>query len=293
MNGSVATVAPSGVIRALDETLEALIQREFATVGLGPVAVTFEAPERDRAATWASPAVNLFLYDLREPAMPRDRAWHATQAEGGGPALGRGVVRVECSFAITVWAQAATEEHHLLSQVMAILLAYPELGPELLPPELQVGSPPAALPARIAHGKEDGRSDFWNAIGSPYKVALEYAVTVFFVPGLHVARGPLVGSTAVGGPAPVFGDPRAGAARDPVRAFGGRVLRADGGPARDAWVLIPDLGRSAVTGADGRFDIRGVPDGTYELRARGTDGAVATATAAIPGPPVTLQLASA
>jgi hypothetical protein len=290
MNGAIATVAPNGVIRALDETLEDLIRREFANVGLGPVAVTFEAPERDRAATWASPAVNLFLYDLREPAMPRDGGWHATQGEGGGAALRRGVVRVECSFAITVWAQAATEEHHLLSQVMAILLAYPTLGPELLPPELQVGSPPVALPARIAHGKEDGRSDFWHSIGSPYKVSLQYAVTVFFVPGLHVARGPLVGSTAVGGPAPAFGDPRTGAARDPVRAFGGRVLRADGGPASDAWVLVTDVGRSAVTGADGRFHIRGLPDGTHEIRARGADGAVATATATIPGPPVTLQL---
>ena len=292
MNGAVATVAPSGVIRALDETLEALIQREFENVRLGPVAVTFEAPERDRTATWASPAVNLFLYDLREPAMPRDRAWQATQAEGGGPALGRGVVRMECSFAITVWAQAATEEHHLLSQVMAMLLAYPELGPELLPPELQVGSPPAPLLTRVGHGKDNGRADFWNAISSPYKVSLEYAVTVFFVPGLQLARGPLVGSTAVGGPAPAFGDPRGAAAREPVRAFGGRVLRADGGPAGDAWVLVAELGRSAATAADGRFDIRGVPDGTYEIRARGTDGTVASAKTAVPGPPLTLQLSA-
>ena len=72
---SVAVVTPDGVLRALDETLKALIQRELGNVGWdrsGDV----EAPERDRAATWPSPAVNLFLCDLREPELPRDRTWH-------------------------------------------------------------------------------------------------------------------------------------------------------------------------------------------------------------------------
>jgi hypothetical protein len=305
MNAAVATVAPSGVLRALDETLRGLIQRELANVGLGPVEVTFDAPERERTATWPSPAVNLFLYDLREPALPRDRSWHAATGDGGGVYMDRGAVRVECSFAITAWTQAVIDEHHLLSQVLSILLAYPELAPEMLPPELRAGDPPVALPARIAHGREEGRSDFWSAIGSPYKVSLEYAVTVFFVPGLRRARGPLVGSTSVGGPGPSFGDPRgAGGERDPVRAVGGRVLTPQGDPAADAWVLVlladparaaeglPDLGRSAVTGQDGRFSIRGLPDGEHTIRARGADGSVARAEIEVPGPPVTLELAA-
>jgi hypothetical protein len=304
MNGAVATVGPSGVLRALDETLKAVIQRELANVGLGPVEVTFDAPERDRAATWASPAVNLFLYDLREPALPRDRSWHATRGDGGGVFMDRGAMRVECSFAITAWTQAVIDEHHLLSQVLSILLAYPELAPEILPPELQVGDPPVALPARVAHGKEEGRADFWNAIGSPYKVSLEYAVTVFFVPGLRLARGPLVGSTSVSGPQPRFGDARGDGERDGARAVGGRVLTREGGAAKDAWVLVllpdrtrdthglADVGRSAVTGLDGRFSIRGLPDGEHTIQARGVDGSVASAEIEVPGPPVTLRLAA-
>ena len=82
MTGAVATVTPNGVLRALDETLKALIQRELGGVGVGPVEVTFEAPERDRAATWPSPAVNLFLYDLREPELPRYWAWHKSSGNG-------------------------------------------------------------------------------------------------------------------------------------------------------------------------------------------------------------------
>jgi hypothetical protein len=302
MSGAVATVAPSGVLRALDTTLKDLLERELSGVGLGPVEVTFEAPERERTATWPSPAVNLFLYDLREPALPRDRSWHQTSGDGGAY-MDRGALRVECSFAITAWTQAVIEEHHLLSQVLSILLAYPQLAPELLPPELKVGNPPVALPARIAHGKEEGRADFWNAIGSPYKVSLEYAVTVFFVPGQRLTRGPPVGGTSLGGPQPGFGDPRAGAEREPVRTAGGRVLTKDGGPAPDVWLLValPDAepsaaglpaARSAVSGPDGRFGIRGLPDGRHTIQARGADGSAASAEIEVPGPPVTLQLAA-
>jgi hypothetical protein len=300
MSGAVATVAPSGVLRALDTALKELLERELSGVGLGPVEVTFEAPERERTATWPSPAVNLFLYDLREPAMPRDRSWHAASGGGGtGAYMDRGALRVECSYAITAWTQAAIEEHHLLSQVLSILLAYPELAPELLPSELKIGNPPVALPARIAHGREEGRADFWNAIGSPYKVSLEYAVTVFFVPGQRLARGPLVGATSLGGPQPGSGDPRAGAAREPLRAVGGRVLTPDGDPARDVWLLValPDAdgqpaARSAVSGPDGRFSIRGLPDGKHAVQARGADGSAASAELEVPGPPLTLQLAA-
>ncbi len=247
MTGAVAAVTPNGVLRALDETLKALIQRELGNVGVGPVEVTFEAPERDRAATWPSPAVNLFLYDLREPELPRDRTWHTSVGNGGEAILNRSAVRMECTFAVTVWAQAVLEEHQVLSQVLSILLAYPELPATILPPELRVGAPPVPLLTRIAHGKQDHRSDFWSAIGSPYKVSFEYAVTVFFVPGVSVARGPRVGTTTVGTPPPGVLDPRDEAPRRTARAVGGRVLASDGTPAAAAWLLLDELGRSAVT----------------------------------------------
>ena len=293
MTGAVATVTPNGVLRALDETLQGLIQRELGGVGVGPVEVTFEAPERDRAATWRSPAVNLFLYHLREPELPRDRTWHTSTGNGGGAILDRGPVRVECSFAVTVWAQAVMEEHQVLSQVLSILLAYPELPPEMLPPELHVGEPPVALPTRVAHRKGEGHSDFWNAIGSPYKLSFEYAVTVFFIPGVTVARGPRVGTASVGATPPGVLDPRDAAPRPTARAVGGRVLASDGTPADAAWLMLDALGRSAVTQADGRFSFHGLPDGRHAVQARGADGSTADGELAVPGPPLTLRLTAA
>jgi hypothetical protein len=292
MTGAVATVTPNGVLRALDETLKRLIQRELGKVGVGPVEVTFEAPERDRAATWPSPAVNLFLYDLREPELPRDRSWHESAGQNGRSFMDRAPVRLECSFAVTVWTQAVLEEHQVLSQVLSILLAYPVLEPDEIEPELRIGTPPVGLPARVAHGKGDGRSDFWNAIGSPYKLSFEYAVTVFLVPGVRVERGPRVGTTAVGGPQPGVLDPRGEPRGAALRSSGGRVVTAGGAPAKAAWVLIDALGRSAVTQAGGRFDFQGLPDGQHAVQARGADGSTATGRLAVPGPPVTLQLTS-
>ena len=194
-----------------------------------------------------------------------------------GPFFERGPVRVECTFAVTVWAQAVMEEHQVLSQVLSILLAYPEIPPEILPPELQVGSPPVALPARVAHAKgEHGRSDFWNAIGSPYKLSFEYAVTVYFVPGLTVARGPRVGTTSVGAAAARRArSARRGAATGPRARSAGGCWRATARPPWRPGCCSTSSAWLAVTQADGRFSFQGLPDGRHAVQARGADGSTA------------------
>ncbi|WCB93486.1 hypothetical protein DSM104299_02199 [Baekduia alba] len=181
-------VTPKRTLADLDEVLRVLLTRELDGVGVGPVAVTFEAPERDRAATWASPALNLFLYDVREATAGRDRTWQRTGAEGR-PFMVQGALRLDCSYAITAWTRSPVDEHRLLSQVLSILLAYPVLPAELLAGDLVVGDPPVPLPTRVAQGKEEGRADFWTAIGSPYKVSIEYVVTTLIEPGRRRERG--------------------------------------------------------------------------------------------------------
>jgi hypothetical protein len=282
------TVAPHGSLSDLDVTLRGLLADGLAGVGISSVAITFDAPERDRVATWPSPAVNLFLYDLRESDHPRDRSWMRTASQDGG-SLDRAPLRLDCSYAITAWTREVLDEHRLLSQVLAILLAHPELTPDLLEAGLKVGAPPASLAAQIAHAGPQDRADFWTAVGSPHKAALEYCVTVLVEPGLRRGRGAATSGTGLAMPygptARQDGAQLPGAA---TLSQGGTVIDAAGRPAKGAWVLLPAAGRSAVVSDAGRFVVSGIVAGSYEFRARAVDGTTASVTASVPGPPVAI-----
>lgn len=261
-------------ITSLDETLSTLLRDELAAVDISGVQVTFEAPERDRVATWPSPTLNLFLYDLRESAHPPDRSWMRATAPGQ-PALQRAPLRVECSYAITAWTREVLDEHRLLSQVLGILLAYPELTPD--------GSD-NALPTRVGHARPEGRSDFWTAIGSPFKASLEYMATVVVESGVRRPPAPSVSGVGIRPAEQKLADPR------PSVSQGGTVTTSGGEPATGAWVLVAQAGRSAVVDAAGHFVVSGIAAGSYEVRARGQDGSEATITATVPGPPLELVL---
>lgn len=179
------------ILADLDEVLRQLLERELAARGLQGVSITFEAPSRDRTAQWPSPAIDLFLYDLREASGVRDRSWHQAKVDGKA-VLVRAPLRLACTYAITAWAPTALDEHRLLSQVIAILCAYPQIPVELLPASLLVGDLPQPLAAEVAHVRDEARAEFWTAMGGQYKVSLEYTITVLCDPNLSAPRGPLV-----------------------------------------------------------------------------------------------------
>ena len=288
MPDAIASVTKNLALADLDELLRALLQEELEAVRMTGVDVTFDAPTRERTSTWRLPAVNLFLYDLREAAAPRDRSWQQRD-DGGAAMLARSPMRLSCTFSITAWTRDVVDEHQLLSQVLSVLLAYPVLPGSMLPPSLQVGSPPVGLSTRVGQAKEEGRADVWSAIGSPYQVSLEYMVTILCVAGQTRARGGRVGSTSVseqpGGPD--------GSVQGTLYAQGGTVLDPDGDGVAGAWVVLPAVGPWTTTGAGGRFVFPAVPAGEHELLVRGADGATAGATLTVPGPAPVLTLAPA
>jgi hypothetical protein len=77
-----------------------------------------------------------------------------------------------------------------------------------------------------------------------------------------------------------------------LQRFGGVVRDAAGEPVDGAWVVMPDLGRWASTGRDGRFLFDGVRNGDHRVIARTPDGEEASATATVPGRGVDLELGS-
>ncbi|MCW2997666.1 MAG: hypothetical protein JWQ20_4081 [Conexibacter sp.] len=262
----------------LDEALEALLTRELEAVGIRSVAITFEAPDRERTATWPSPALNLFLYDIRESGVARDRSWRADGLNG----LRRGALRLECSYAITAWTKAVRDEHQLLSQVLAILLAHPAVPAEFVTGDLAVGDPPAALPTRVAHGKAEGRAEFWTAIGSAYKLSLEYEVTAFVESAQQHTRAPQVERAAV--------LLHSATAADSTLTQGGTVAFRDGRPADGAVVVVPGQGLAALVDASGNFTLTGVAPGSHSAFVRDVSGRSHPVTIQAPGAAVGLVL---
>jgi len=112
----------------LDESLRGLLKRELGRHGFDGVEVVFDAPTKEWAAGLSSPTVDLFLYDLQEATEKAEREW--TEERSNGRAVeSRPPLRVDASYAVTAWTREVEDEHRLLSQVLAVLYAYPEAGP--------------------------------------------------------------------------------------------------------------------------------------------------------------------
>jgi Pvc16 N-terminal domain/Carboxypeptidase regulatory-like domain len=280
-NAAAATM----MLADLDEVLRELLERELAARGVTSVAITFDPPSRERAAQWSSPALDLFLYDLREAPGVRDRSLHPSTVEGSA-VLVRAPLRLACSYAITAWAQTTRDEHRLLSQAIAILCAHQQLPVELLPASLLVGDPPQPLIAQVGHVRDEARAEFWAAVGGQYKVSLEYTVTVMCDPGLSYERGPAVRTEVI----TAYGRPPS---REPESSFtiGGEVRDEHGRGLDQVAVSVPALGLACASDESGRFTLRSVPAGSHTIQARAA-GRLASTELTVPGGGVVLTLAS-
>jgi hypothetical protein len=131
------------VIEDVDEALKALLKRE-ALGGSGDVEISFEAPTTDWASRRGGPAVNVYLYDIREDTHRRMTAYERIYGDDG---LVTGHKqpprRFKLSYLLTAWTQRPEDEHRLLSSCLSCFLRN-----ETMPEELLVGAL-AGLPASL------------------------------------------------------------------------------------------------------------------------------------------------
>ena len=269
----------------LDETLRNLLRDELERHGFEGVDIAFDAPAREWSGQLSKPTVNVFLYDLREAETLRTSEWNRMKRNDGRTIEGRPPMVMECSYAVTAWTQAVEDEHRLLSQVLAILYAFPELPQDKLNGRLANGSQAWPLKARVGQGKGE-KSDFWSAVGGQYKVSLDYVVRLSVESGAQLERGPEVRTQTV----------RTRLSDGPARTIlemhrtAGRVQDAKGEPLADVWVTLPDVGSWTATKADGRFFFNRLPPGSHRLLARTADGREAVGQIEVPGAGVELVI---
>jgi hypothetical protein len=181
----------SSIIDDLDRTVEDLLKNELMP-HIENVKVSFAAPDSNFHKTITPPAVDLFLYDIRENTELRNAAWIVERQFERDSTTGkitekafkqRSPVRVDCSYLITAWSgdgkSQPTEEHLLLSEVMKVLLRHPTIPEVMLKGTLQGQEPPCAA---LQPGRLQSVGEFWQALGGKPKAALNYTVTIGVVP---------------------------------------------------------------------------------------------------------------
>jgi len=160
------------MINDLDKTLQKMLASEIPS--LSEAHIYFDTPD-DKFAP-STPAIDLFLYDVRENRELRSNEWQV-ERHNGVAVKTPPFVRVECSYLITAWAGDIASEHALLGSVLRALLRHPVIEASLLQGALASQPLPPPTTA-LQPGKLQSVSEFWQALGDKPRTALYYTVTI-------------------------------------------------------------------------------------------------------------------
>jgi len=162
------------MIHDVDDTLKELLLQK---VPLDPAAIDirFEMPNKEWAVGVSRPTVNLYLYDVRENHELRS-AERSVVRNGASAVLARAPVRIDLAYLVTVWTSDIADEHQLLGRLLATLLRFPLLPPEVLKGSVQTQPQPPqawiAQPERMPSPWE-----FWGHMDHGMKAGLNVVLT--------------------------------------------------------------------------------------------------------------------
>jgi Pvc16 N-terminal domain len=161
------------MISEVDSALAALVRRDV--LDSAQVPVVLDPPTTEWAGRRSGPAVNLFLYDIREDVRRRGSGMYATYDDNGRQTSRREAPRVfRLSYLVTAWTQRPEDEHRLLAGVLACLLGYTRLPAELLPE----GAPAVTLTVGLPPGEDRSFADVWSALGGELRPSIDLVVSV-------------------------------------------------------------------------------------------------------------------
>ncbi|MCU1670255.1 MAG: hypothetical protein JWP40_3182 [Blastococcus sp.] len=154
----------------LDRTLRELLLGQVPDLAADHL--HFEPPDTD--FTPAVPAVDLFLYDVRENRQLRSNDWELDRPGNGSVTKRRAPRRVDCSYLITAWAGDPLSEHLLLGRVLRALLQSPVIAGDTPQGELAGQQLPTSI---LQPTLLQGIGEFWQAMGNKPRAAVHLTVT--------------------------------------------------------------------------------------------------------------------
>ncbi len=171
------------MINDLDKTLSVLLKRDLPSELAQQVQISFATPDDQFPPQSVTlPAIDLFLYDVRENLELRSNEVYIDRRSDGTAKQTRAPVRVDFAYLITAWASdslpdPAEDEHRLLGEVMRVLLRHRTIPEEVLQGVLKIQEP--ALPvSSLQPGRLQSLGEFWQALGGKPKAALNYQITL-------------------------------------------------------------------------------------------------------------------
>jgi len=179
------------MIHDVDESLRALVRRD--ALNGTQVEVAFDAPTREWVARRNAPAVDLYLYDIREDLDRREVNWEEVRDESGRVVERRPPPRrYRLSYLVTAWTTRPEDEHRLLSALLSCFIRHELVPPELLAGQLE-GSPQSVY-LTVAQPPREDRSiaDVWTAMGGELKPSLDLVATAPFEVKRSQEAGPPV-----------------------------------------------------------------------------------------------------
>ncbi|NEO91538.1 MAG: DUF4255 domain-containing protein [Moorea sp. SIO3G5] len=190
------------MIHDLDKTLEELLKSELPPDLISSVTISFATPDKDFSV---KPAINLFLYDVRENLELRNTTW-STERSNGRATKRRNPVRVDCSYLITAWSaltgtgngqRPEQEEHQWLGEVMKVLLRHRMIPAAVLQGNLRGMEPPIRT-VSLSQSNLQSLGEFWQAMGGKPRPALNYTLTMAVEVDDPVDAGTLVTDMRIG-----------------------------------------------------------------------------------------------
>jgi hypothetical protein len=212
------------VIHEVDEAIRRLLADGGVPGGGGELA--FDAPTTDWTARRNAPTINVFLYDVREDLSRRSTGTSEEHDDAGMIVAWREPPRwYQLSYLVTAWTNRPTDEHRLLSGVLACLTRTEVFAPRWLTGTLAELGRPVTLETAGPVSEGRAATDVWSALGGELKAAIDLRVTA-----------PLAGQRLPAGP-PVT----EGVVVETSGAYAGtgRHLRYDGTGAQGAGFAAP------------------------------------------------------
>jgi hypothetical protein len=179
------------MIHDVDASLMELLRAE--ALNGGEADVVFDAPTKEWVSRQNTPAVDAFLYDIREDVSRRDVMAQPVRNDQG-VVVGRRppVRRFKLAYLLTAWTRRPEDEHRLLSQLLTALLGHDRIPERYLQGQLSGEPTPVLLQLALPPTQDRSLSDIWNALGGELKPSIDLVVIAPLDPARRFEAGPPV-----------------------------------------------------------------------------------------------------
>lgn len=166
------------MIHDVDQSIRDLLDEQI--VRGANIDIAFDAPNQEWAGKRQGPALNVFLYDVRED-VDRRQVQYEARTDEDGIVVGRYAParRFKLEYLLTTWAQRPEDEHRLLSAVLELFLAT-----DYFPRQYLRGGLAAVGDLRMTIGlplpSERRLTDVWGVLGVGLRPVLDLSITVPF-----------------------------------------------------------------------------------------------------------------